>query len=128
MKNPASRSTPRAGFSISDNGTDNACNLPETTTHAQGTTPSLNGDGIGIASFWKSPRNRREAVQVSLRQYEQHPYADFRVYAMDESGRMRPTSRGISIGLKTLPQFCKAAGDALRKATALNLITAGSTS
>ncbi|WP_164935539.1 PC4/YdbC family ssDNA-binding protein [Bradyrhizobium guangzhouense] len=63
---------------------------------------------------------------MSLRQYEEHPYADFRVYALDGSGRMVPTSRGISIGLRTLPQFCKAAGDALRKATAMGLTGASS--
>ncbi|MBY9051662.1 hypothetical protein K7462_30765, partial [Pseudomonas fluorescens] len=90
-------------------------------------TYPLDGNGIGIASFWKSPRNRREAVQVSLRQYEGHAYADFRVYAMDSAGRLVPTTRGIAIGLKTLPQFCKAAGDALRRATAMGLLTMGST-
>src|SRR4051812_14992499 len=88
---------------------------------AQARVVSANKTDIPIANFLKSPHNRREAVQVSIRSYEGHRYADFRVYTHDAAGRMVPTSRGIAFGLKTLPQFCKAAGDALHKATALGL-------
>jgi hypothetical protein len=128
MKNPASRSAPRAGFSISDISSRNG-NLSETTAPAQSASTSsnsLNGDGILVASFWKSPRNRREAIQVSLKSYEGHPYLDARVYTTDARGRMVPTSRGIGVGVKVLPEFAKAIGDGLRKAVQLGLVTARS--
>src|SRR5262245_19434469 len=76
----------------------------------------LANGGIHVASFWKSPRNRREAIQVSLKSYEGHPYLDARVYAMDVFGRMQPTHKGIAVGCKMLPQFSKAIGDGLRRA------------
>ena len=119
MKNPTTRLAPRGGFSASGNVSSTKARIvPEANIPAQAETD------ISIASFWKSPRNRREAVQVSIRSYEGHRFADFRVYATDASGRMVPTSRGIGIGLKILPQFAKAAGDALRKAHQLGLMTA----
>jgi hypothetical protein len=129
MKNPATRSAPRAGFSVSDNGSNKTRNLSEATASPQaGSTSSdqLDGNGVHIAVFWKSPRNRREAIQVSLKQYQGHPYLDARVYASDVGGRMVPTQRGIAVGVKTLPQFAKAIGDGYRKAVQLGLITAGS--
>jgi hypothetical protein len=124
MKNPATRSAPRAGFSVSGNGNSKVCILPDATMPAQaGSSDPLAGDGIGIASFWKSPRSRTEAIQVSLKSYQGHPYLDARVYATDAGGRMVPTSRGIAVGVKTLPQFAKAIGDGLRKAHQLGLLT-----
>jgi hypothetical protein len=120
MKNPTARSAPRAGFPI-DNGSNASRNLLEMTTSSQ-VADSLES-GIGVASFWKSPRNRTEAIQISLRQYEGHPYPDARVYAMNATGHMVPTPRGIAVAIKTLPQFVKGIGDAYRKAVALGLIT-----
>lgn len=129
MTNPATRSPPRAGLSSSslNSSSNGRCSTDASATDQAKLAVPLDGDGIAVASFWKSPRNRREAIQVSLRSYEGHPYADFRVYAVNGAGRMVPTPRGIAVGLKTLPRFCEAAGDALRKATQLGL-TAGSSS
>jgi hypothetical protein len=125
MKKPATRSAPSAGFSVSGNSNSNARNVPEASTPAQAVSSDpLAGDGIGIARFWKSPRNRSEAVHVSLRSYQGHAYLDARVYATDARGRMVPTSRGIAIGVKTLGQFTKAIGDGYRKAAQLGLIAA----
>jgi hypothetical protein len=84
----------------------------------------LTESGIPIASFWKGPRNRREAIQVSLKSYEGHAYLDARVHSMDASGRMVPTPRGVAVGVKTLPLFAKAIGDGLRKAALLGLTVA----
>ena len=83
--------------------------------------------GISVGAMWKSARNRREAIQVSLRQYDGNAYLDARIFAMSDAGHMVPTRKGIAIGLKTLPQFAKTIGDGLRKAHALGLITAVST-
>ncbi|MCR1286057.1 hypothetical protein WB350_24930, partial [Escherichia coli] len=91
MKNPGTRSAPRAGFSISKSTGRDFGDSESRALAQHASTYPLDGNGIGIASFWKSPRNRREAVQVSLRQYEGHAYADFRVYAMDSAGRLVPT-------------------------------------
>jgi hypothetical protein len=113
--------------SSSDISYSNRQILSETTRPAQTSVHQQLADGgIHVAALWKSPRNRREAIQVSLRSYEGHPYVDARIFAMDASGRMRPTQRGIAVGVKTLPLFAKPVGDALRKATQLGLITAGS--
>jgi hypothetical protein len=87
---------------------------------------ALGNGGVLIASFWKSPRNRSEAIQIALKSYEGHAYLDARVYATDAGGRMVPTSRGIAVGVKTLAQFTKAIGDGYRKAAQMGLITAAS--
>lgn len=86
-------------------------------------TASLQVDGIHIATFWKSPRNRREAIQVTLKEYEGHPYMDARVFTTNYAGQMVPTPRGIAIGIRTLPTFSKAVGDAVRKAVKMGLLT-----
>jgi hypothetical protein len=123
MKNSATRSAPRAEFSVSGSSNSKTRNVPDTTTPAQaGSSDPLAGDGIGIASFWKSPRNRTEAIQVSLKSYQGHPYLDARVYTTNAAGRMIPTSRGIAVGVKTLAQFTQAIGAGYRKAAALGLL------
>lgn len=129
MKNPTSRCLPGVGFSSSTKSIRDfeTVNVPANPSPNQDALSQLAEGGIPITSFWKSPRNRREAVQVSLRSYEGHPFLDARVYTADASGRMVPTQRGLAIGIKTLPLLAKAIGDGLRRAHALGL-TAGSSS
>jgi hypothetical protein len=128
MKNPQKQSALLGGFSASENSNAKTRNLSDVTASPQvSSTNSLENGGIGVASFWKSPRNRSEAIQVSLKSYQGHPYLDARVFATDERGRMVPTSRGIAVGVKTLGQFSKAIGDGYRKAIQLGLITGMST-
>jgi hypothetical protein len=125
MKNPRSRSAPRGGFSTGVNTSKSEnCSVPEATTPIQaGSSDQLADDGVGIASFRKSPRNRSKAVRVSLKSYEGNPYLDARVYAANATGQMRPTQRGISIGVRTLGRFAQATVDGYRRAAQLGLVS-----
>jgi hypothetical protein len=112
---------------VSEAASGSAASISPTSAPAQAAHATTTSCDIAhIAAFWKSPRNRREAIQVSLKSYDGHPYLDARVYATDARGRMVPTQRGIAVGVKTLGQFSKAVGDGYRKALQLGLITAGS--
>jgi Transcriptional Coactivator p15 (PC4) len=128
MKNATARGQPGVAFSNSSNTNHirtaiaSAPAAPAQDLHQQLTADN----GIPIACFWKSPRDRTRAVQVTLKSYQGHAYVDSRIYAMGPDGRMRPTEKGIAIGVTKLPQFAAAIGNALRKAHTLGLITARS--
>jgi hypothetical protein len=127
MKNPTSRSAPRGGSSASYNSTTDQFVVRDATAPFQVTSSDpLAGDGICVARFWKSPRNRNEVVHVSLKSYEGNPFLDARVYAANATGQMRPTQRGISIGVRTLGRFIQAIGDGYRRAAELGLIPVSS--
>lgn len=79
-----------------------------------------------VASLWKSPRNRQQAIQVGLKSFAGHDYCDIRIYEAIGSGFMRPSSKGLTVSLQKLPQLAKALGDAHRQAVQLGLTRASS--
>ena len=131
MKNHPQRALRVASSSDSKTGKSYEPYLSDRAVSPQANSSSevadaLAGDGIHIAALWKSRRDRRQAIQVSLRSYEGHPYVDARVYATNPFGRMVPTTKGITVGVAKLPQFAKAIGDALRMAHKLGLTAVSS--
>ncbi|WP_160168933.1 transcriptional coactivator p15/PC4 family protein [Bradyrhizobium sp. Ai1a-2] len=83
---------------------------------------TLEGAGIRVGAIWKSARDRRRAIQATLREYEGNAYADFRIFEMDAFGRMRPTSKGLTVSVKQLGKFAKLVGDTYRVALKMGLL------
>ena len=55
------------------------------------------------------PRNRTEIVCTSLRDYKQRKYIDLRIfYRPENSSEIKPTKKGITLGVEFLPQLKKA--------------------
>lgn len=53
-------------------------------------------------------RNETESVCISIREYKQRRYIDLRVFYQPEDGTdLRPTKKGITIGLQLLPELKK---------------------
>jgi len=114
----------RAGSINSDSKAGNqTLSEANVTPQARRAVAMLGDDGITIASFWKSARNRDAAIQISLKQYQGTAYIDCRTYITNPLGRMVPTQKGVTIGMKQLPTFAKAIGDGYRRAVALGLLT-----
>ena len=76
---------------------------------------------VEVAKFWKN-RQRRTAIVVSLSHYEGHNLVDVREYFTDEKGCMRPTTKGLAMVVRRLPEFSRALRLALEKARALDLL------
>jgi hypothetical protein len=77
---------------------------------------------IEVAKFWKSPRERKIAIVVSLRHHEGHSLVDVREYFTDQAGCMKPSTRGLAMVVRRLPEFSKALRSALELARALDLL------
>jgi len=76
---------------------------------------------IEIAKWWKS-RRRNIAVVVSLRHYEGHNLVDVREYFTDQAGCMKPSTRGLAMVVRNLPEFSSAIRKALETARRHNLL------
>jgi Transcriptional Coactivator p15 (PC4) len=76
---------------------------------------------IVIAKWWKS-RRRNIAMVVSLSAYEGINIINVREYFTDHAGRMKPSTRGVAMGVRNLPEFSKAMRKALEKARELDLL------
>jgi hypothetical protein len=79
-------------------------------------------DPIEIAKFWKSARDRKHTIVVSIKQYEGHVFLDCRVFSTNTEGQTVPTSKGLTIGMRRLNEFLGAVQKAHAKAIALGLI------
>jgi hypothetical protein len=79
-----------------------------------------------VGAIWKSPRDKRQCIQAQLRAFNGSPFCDLRIFELDHQGRMRATSKGLTISPQRLMQLAKLVGDAARKATALGLIEVSS--
>jgi hypothetical protein len=78
---------------------------------------------IVIAKFWKN-RRRSESVHVSLSEYEGHRLIDVRVYCTGTDGIDRPTSKGVAMGIRKLPELARALAKAETKAREIGLLEA----
>jgi hypothetical protein len=85
------------------------------------TKPPPLAEPIEVAKFWKS-RQRKIAIVVSLREYEGHNLIDVREYFTDQAGCMKPSTRGLAMVVRNLPELSKAVRRALERARALNLL------
>ncbi|MGZ3349134.1 MAG: transcriptional coactivator p15/PC4 family protein [Xanthobacteraceae bacterium] len=80
---------------------------------------------IEIAKFWKS-RNRAEHVRVDLSEYKGHPLISVRVWQTGTDGIDRPTTRGIAISVRKLPELASALAKAETTAIELGLLQGAS--
>jgi hypothetical protein len=83
--------------------------------------PAPLAEPIEVARWWKT-RRRNIAVVVSLRHYEGHNLVDVREYFTDQAGCMKPSTRGLAMVVRRLPELCNALRKALERARELNLL------
>ncbi len=76
---------------------------------------------VEIAKFWKS-RNRTEHVRVDLAEYQGHPLINVRVWQTGSDGSDRPTTKGIAMAVRKLPELASALAKAEIRARALGLL------
>jgi hypothetical protein len=76
---------------------------------------------IVIAKFWKN-RRRDTAIVVALNPYEEHNLIDVREHFIGSDGIMRPSTRGVALVVRRLPELSNALRKALERARQLNLI------
>ncbi|WP_213740949.1 transcriptional coactivator p15/PC4 family protein [Bradyrhizobium sp. dw_411] len=88
------------------------------------TDPKPLTEAIEIAKWWKS-RRRDVAVVVSLSSYEGHNLINVREYLVGGDGCMRPSTKGIAMVVRRLPEFSRAIRKALEKARELDLLPEG---
>lgn len=105
-----------ASFGGLDNPDSSAPPLPAT-THARDPL----AEPVPIVKFWKN-RQRNESVHVGLSKYEGHALINVRVYATGSDGIDRPTTKGIALGIRKLPELAAGITKALEKAHELGLI------
>jgi hypothetical protein len=80
---------------------------------------------IIIAEF---PKNRRgDSVRITLKRYEGHNLVDVRQFFSIEGRTPRPTSKGVTVNVRCLPQLASAISHALMKAHELGLIESEAT-
>jgi hypothetical protein len=76
---------------------------------------------IEIAKWWKS-RRRDIAIVVSLSNYEGVNIVNVREHFVGSDGCMRPTTKGLAMVVRRLPEFSNAIRKALEKARELDLL------
>jgi hypothetical protein len=77
--------------------------------------------GVEIAKFWKS-RRRDKAVVISVGDYEGTNIVNVREHFIGVDGIMRPTTKGIAMSVKHLPELAAGITKALAKARELGLL------
>jgi hypothetical protein len=75
-----------------------------------------------ISRFWKSSRDRKNSVVISIKKHEGHVFLDCRLYGTNSAGQTVPTVKGVTIGMRRLPEFLSAVKKAHAKAVALGLL------
>jgi Transcriptional Coactivator p15 (PC4) len=71
--------------------------------------------------LWKN-RKRNTAIVVSLSAYEETNIINVREHFVGSDGIMRPTTKGIAMSVRRLPELSNALRKALEKARELNLL------
>jgi Transcriptional Coactivator p15 (PC4) len=77
---------------------------------------------IEVAKFWKSPRNRTEHVRVDLSEYQGHPLINVRIWQTGSDGIDRPTTKGIALAVRKLPELARSLAKAEIRARELGLL------
>jgi hypothetical protein len=85
------------------------------------TKPAPLEELIEVAKWWKS-RRRDIAVVVSLGSHEGVNIVNVREHFIGSDGCMRPTTKGIAMSVRRLPELSNALRRALETARALNLL------
>jgi Transcriptional Coactivator p15 (PC4) len=96
----------------------------KTTATRQGDGPTL-PEPISIARFWKS-RDHAEHVRVDLSEYKGHPLINVRIWQTGTDGIDRPTTKGIAMSVRKLPELASALAKAETTAIELGLLQGAS--
>ena len=83
--------------------------------------PAPLAEPVTLAKFWKN-RRRIESVHVTLSEYEGRPLINVRIYATGTDGIDRPTTKGVAMGIRKLPELAQALAKAEAKARELGLL------
>jgi hypothetical protein len=89
--------------------------------------PAPLAEPIEISKFWKD-RRRDTAIVVSLNSYERHNLVNVREHFVGSDGCMRPTTKGLSMVVRRLPELSRAIRHALERARELDLLPEEATS
>ena len=76
---------------------------------------------IEVAKFFKT-RWRNESVHITLSEYQENCVIDIRVYRTGTDGIDRPTTKGLAMAIRKLPELAAAVTMALAKARVLGLV------
>lgn len=76
---------------------------------------------IDVVKFWKN-RRRDIAIVVSLSSYEGHHLVSVREHVTGADGCMRPTTKGVAMTVRRLPELAAGIAKALAKARELGLV------
>jgi Transcriptional Coactivator p15 (PC4) len=76
---------------------------------------------IIISKFWKN-RRRNESVRVSLSEYEGHCLINVRIYCTGSDGIDRPSTKGLAMSVRKLPELARALVKAEAEAVKRGLI------
>jgi hypothetical protein len=74
-----------------------------------------------VAKFWKS-RNHAEHIRVDLSEYEGRAIVNVRIWQTGTDGIDRPTTKGIAMSVRKLPELASALAKAEIKARELRLL------
>jgi hypothetical protein len=74
-----------------------------------------------IAKFWKS-RNHAEHMRVDLSEYKGHPLINVRIWQTGSDGIDRPTTKGVALGIRKLPELARAIAKAESRAREIGLL------
>jgi hypothetical protein len=83
--------------------------------------PAILPEKIEIDKFWKT-RRRDIAIVVSLSPYEGHNLIDVREYFVGTDGCMRPSTKGLAMVVRRLPELSRSLRRALERARELGLL------
>jgi hypothetical protein len=78
---------------------------------------------IEICKFFKS-RRRDKVIVIALNPYEGRTLIDVREHVIGSDGIMRPSTRGIALVVRRLPELSAGLCKALKRARELELIEA----
>src|ERR1700722_12539229 len=84
--------------------------------------PAPLAEPIVISKIWKS-RHRTEHVRTELSEHQGHPLINVRIWQTGSDGIDRPTTRGIALTVRKLPELAAAINRALARAKELGLIS-----
>jgi hypothetical protein len=85
------------------------------------TKPAPLTEPVEIGKFWKN-RRRDTAIVVSLSAYEGHNLVNVREYFVGSDGCMRPSTKGLALIVRRLPELSNVIRKALEKARELDLL------
>jgi len=68
------------------------------------------------------PKNRREEIRVTLSNFKGHDLVGARIWFTNEGGEARPSSKGITVNVRVLPELIGLLEDAEKKAVALGVL------